>query len=151
MSWRIYHNKDYPFFSLSQTTNFRLFQTERVCRWQFQIWWQFQKVLQIGRKHLGKRRNCSLRAISPFSHSVFLRLVLQTCQNQDFLAKGLIHYLTAKFRPIQIESTCRQLDVAAVIKFVSCRKTLNEKKKMCYQHFFPLFVPQWCLKKSASL
>ena len=29
-----------------------------------------------GRKHSGKRRNCSLRAISPFSHCVFIRRVL---------------------------------------------------------------------------
>ena len=27
---------------------------------------KWQKVLQMGRKHCGKRRNCSLRAISPF-------------------------------------------------------------------------------------
>ena len=52
--------------TLSETTNFRLFQTERVCRRQFRIWWKLQKVLQTGRKHCGKRRNCSLRAISPF-------------------------------------------------------------------------------------
>ena len=52
--------------TLSQTTNFRRFQTERGCRRQFQIWWKWQKVLQTGRKHCGKRRNCSLRAISPF-------------------------------------------------------------------------------------
>ena len=26
------------FFTLSQTTNFKLYQTERVCRRQFQIW-----------------------------------------------------------------------------------------------------------------
>ena len=37
--------------TLSQTTNFRLFQTERVCRRQFQIWWQWQKMCQTGRKH----------------------------------------------------------------------------------------------------
>ena len=49
-----------------QTTNFRLFQTERVCRRQFQIWWKWQKIIQMGRKHCGKRRNCSLWAISPF-------------------------------------------------------------------------------------
>ena len=29
------------FLTLSRTTNFRLFQTERVCRWQFQIWWKW--------------------------------------------------------------------------------------------------------------
>ena len=53
-------------FTHYQTTNFRLFQTERVCRRQFQIWRKWQKVIQTGRKHCGKRRNCSLRAISPF-------------------------------------------------------------------------------------
>ena len=53
-----------------QTTNFRLFKTERVCRRQFQIWQKWQKVISMGRKHCGKRRNCSLRAISPFP-SVF--------------------------------------------------------------------------------
>ena len=47
-------------------TNFRLFQIERVCRRQFRIWWQWQKVLLTGRKHCGKRRNCSFWAISPF-------------------------------------------------------------------------------------
>ena len=47
-------------------TNFRLFQTERVCRRQFQFWQKWQKVIQTGRKHCGKRRNCSLWAISPF-------------------------------------------------------------------------------------
>ena len=42
------------------------YQTERVCLWQFQIWWNWQKVHQTGRKHCRKRRNCSLQAISPF-------------------------------------------------------------------------------------
>ena len=49
-----------------QTTNFRLFKTERACRGQFQIWQKWQKVIQTGRKHCEKRRNCSSRAISPF-------------------------------------------------------------------------------------
>ena len=49
-----------------QVTNFRLFQTERVCRPQFQTGRKWQKVIQTGRKHCGKTRNCSLRAISPF-------------------------------------------------------------------------------------
>ena len=52
--------------TLSQTTNFRLYQTQRVCRWWFQIWWKWQKVLKIDRKYCGKRRNCLLRAIFPF-------------------------------------------------------------------------------------
>ena len=49
-----------------QTTNLRLFQTERICRQQFQILQKLKKVIQTDRKHCGKRRNCSLRAISPF-------------------------------------------------------------------------------------
>ena len=48
-----------------QTKNFRLFQTQRVFI-QFLIWQKWQKALQTGRKHCRKRRNCSLRAISPF-------------------------------------------------------------------------------------
>ena len=40
-------------------TNFRLFHTETVCRRQFQIWRKWKKVIQTGRKHFGKRRNCS--------------------------------------------------------------------------------------------
>ena len=59
-----------------QTTNFRLFQTERVCRRQFQIWWKWQKVIQTGRKQCGKRRNCSLwkgftvwEWVNPFPHN----------------------------------------------------------------------------------
>ena len=55
-------------------TNFRLFQTERGSRRQFQISYKWQKVLKTGRKQFWKgrncslraRRNCSLRAISPF-------------------------------------------------------------------------------------
>ena len=52
--------------TLSQTTNFRLLQTKSVCRQQFQIWWKWQKVLQMSRKQCGKGRNCSSRASSPF-------------------------------------------------------------------------------------
>ena len=59
-----------------QTTNFRLFQTERVCRRQIQICRKWHKVIQAGRKHCGKRRNCSSRAISPFP-TVFSKGLLQ--------------------------------------------------------------------------
>ena len=37
-----------------QTTNFRLFQTERVCQRQFQVGQKWQKVIQMGGKHVGK-------------------------------------------------------------------------------------------------
>ena len=55
-----------------QMTYIRLFQTERVCRRQFQIWRKWKKVIETGRKHCGKRWNCLLRAISPFP-TVFLK------------------------------------------------------------------------------
>ena len=63
--------------TLSETTNFRLVQIERVCRQQFQFCWKWQKALKTGRKHCGKRRNCSYTSNFSFSH-VFKRLVLQT-------------------------------------------------------------------------
>ena len=47
-------------------TSFRLFWIKRLCRQQFQIWRKWQTVIQTSRKHCGKRRNCSSRAISPF-------------------------------------------------------------------------------------
>ena len=56
----------YPFLTHYQTTNFRLFLTERVSRRHFHISRKWKKVIQTGRKHCGKKRNCSLRAISPF-------------------------------------------------------------------------------------
>ena len=62
----ILHNIYWLVLTHYQTTNFRTFQTERVCRRQFQIWRKWKKVIQIGRKHCGKRRNCLLWAISPF-------------------------------------------------------------------------------------
>ena len=39
---------------------------QRVCWWQFLIWWMWQNVLQTGKTPCWKRRNCSLRVISPF-------------------------------------------------------------------------------------
>ena len=60
--------RQYGFISLThdQRTNFALFKTERVCRRQFQIWRKWQTAIQTGTKHCGKKRNCSLWAISPF-------------------------------------------------------------------------------------
>ena len=47
--------------TLSQTKTTRLFQTERVCRRLFLSLMKLgNKVLQKGREHCGKRRNCLL-------------------------------------------------------------------------------------------
>ena len=48
-----------------QTTNFILFQTERL-QTTISNLTKWQKVIQMGRKHCGKRRNCLLGSISPF-------------------------------------------------------------------------------------
>ena len=45
----------------------------------------------MGRKHCGKKRNCLLRAISPFPTVFFKRLVLQTRKKQGLFGKGLMY------------------------------------------------------------
>ena len=57
---------DIPALTHCQTTNFRRFQTEWFYRQQFQIWRKWKKVIQTGRKHCGRSRNCLLRGISLF-------------------------------------------------------------------------------------
>ena len=66
--------------TLSQTTNLKIFQTERVCRQQFQIWRIWLKVLQKSIKHCEKREKGEMARNKLFllSPSVFKRLVLQT-------------------------------------------------------------------------
>ena len=80
--YTLHENLGLTILTLSQTTKCRLFQTERVCRRQFQIGCKWQKVLQMGRKQL-VMSNFSL------SHSVFKGLALQTRKNQGLFGKGL--------------------------------------------------------------
>ena len=80
--------------TLSQMTNFRLFQIGRVCRRQFQISWKCQKVFQTSRKHCGTRRNCSLRAISPFPTVFSKDLYCRHVKTRACLGKGLTLYHT---------------------------------------------------------
>ena len=68
-------------------THFEHFQTENIADDNFRFDENLQKVLQKGRKHCGKRRNCSLRAISPFP-TVFSRLLLRTHKTRACLGKG---------------------------------------------------------------
>ena len=72
----------------SQRRNFRLFKTERVCWWHFQIWWKQQKVFQIGRKHRWKRKNCLLQAISPFSTVFSKDLYCKYMKTRAYLRKS---------------------------------------------------------------
>ena len=74
--------------TLSQTTNFRLFQTERVCRRQFQIWWKWQKALEMGRKHCGKKEKLLIWAISPFPTVFSKDLYCRHVKTRACLGKG---------------------------------------------------------------
>ena len=49
------------------------------------------KVLQIGRKHCGKRINCSLRAISPFPTVLSKYLYCRHVKTRACLGKGKSH------------------------------------------------------------
>ena len=71
-----------------KTTDFKLVQTERLCRQQFQIWQKWKKVIQTSRKHWEKEKLLVTSNFS-FSHSVFKRLVQQTCKSQGLFGKGL--------------------------------------------------------------
>ena len=76
------------YLTLTQTTNLRFFQTERISRRQFQSWWNWQKIIQMARKHWGKRRNCPLRAISPFPTVFSKVLYCRYVKSRVCLGKG---------------------------------------------------------------
>ena len=82
------HNYGFMLLTLSQTTNFRHFHTERFCRRQFEFWLKWRKVLKKGRKHCGKRRNCSLQAISPFPTVFSKDLYCRHVKTRACLGKG---------------------------------------------------------------
>ena len=89
--------KSLIFFNLSQTTNFSLFQIETVCRRQFQICWKWQKAPKQVENTVGKRRNCSLRAISPFpavfSKGMFCRHVkTRACLGKGYDKTHVMHF-----------------------------------------------------------
>ena len=76
--------------TLSQMTNSRLFQTERICL-QMTIS-NLMKMAEIslnGLKTLWEKEKLLVSSNFSFSHCVFKRLVLQTGKNQGLFAKGL--------------------------------------------------------------
>ena len=91
--------------------NFRLFQTERVCRQQLQIWRKWQKVIQMGRKHCGKGGIARYEQFLPFP---------QCFQKACFpgASKGVIVWEWVKFPVI---CTCFQFVKS---KILSCGKWL---------------------------
>ena len=75
--------------SFSQTTNFGLFQTERVCRLHnFRFDRNMAESSPDRSKICGKRRNCSLRAISPFPTVFSKDLYCTQVKSRACLGKG---------------------------------------------------------------
>ena len=94
----------------SQTTNFR------VCRQQFENDKKFSKWVE---NTVGKRRNCSLRAISPFP-SVFSKdFCCKHVKTMACLGKGKLFPKQQNFRLVQVESIIgrRQIEHGSKIKF----------------------------------
>ena len=118
--------------TLSQTTNFRPFRTERVCRWQFKFvenWRQFF----IWIKTLWEEEKLLVMSNFSFSHSVFKRLVLQTRKNQGLFGKGITDYQTANFKPGPNWKKLQTTFQSAFKVKNKChigRKTLCEKEKL---------------------
>ena len=74
-AFHLFHNVyewllSFSLLTLSQTTNFRHFQTERVCIQQFYVWLKWRKVLLKLRKHSVKEKLLNASNFS-FSHGVF--------------------------------------------------------------------------------
>ena len=98
--------------TFSQMTNFRLFQSERVCRRQFQISRKRKKVIQTGRKHCRKKEKLLITSNFSFSHSVFKRFVSQGRQKVSLCGNGLTLYQMTNFRLCQsIRRSRRQFQI----------------------------------------
>ena len=75
--------------TLSQTTNFRLFQIQKILQTTISHWMRMvESFSKKSRKHCGKRRNCSLRAISPFPTVFSKDLYRRHVKTRDCLGKG---------------------------------------------------------------
>ena len=57
-----------------------------------------KKVLETGRKHCGKRRNCSLLAISSFPTVFSKGLYCRHVKNQGLFGKGLINMFSTSLQ-----------------------------------------------------
>ena len=79
--------------TLSWTTNFKLFQPEKICRTTI---WNGRKFSRQVENTVEKEKLLDSSNFS-FSHSVFKRLVLQTRKSQGLFGKGLIVNNFSKF------------------------------------------------------
>ena len=138
--------------TLSQTTNFKLFQTKTVCRRQFKSDENDRKFSKRVENTVGKRRNCSLRAISPFP-TVFSRdLYCRHVKTRAFFGKGLtLHQMTnfwTKFKGLADNKP----NATKIIKMMICvfdrvENIVGKGGNAGYQHL--LLFPQ-CFQKASS-
>ena len=106
--------------TISQMAKFRLFQTKRVCRRQFRIRWKWQKVLEMGKKHCGKRRNCLLRAISPFPTVFSKDLYCKHIKARACLGKFVFFIVPQKKCFVgMLESACLSICVSICVQNTS--------------------------------
>ena len=82
----------------------------------------------MGRKHCGKRRNCSLQAISIFP-SVFKWFAMQTPKNQGLFRKGL----TLPKRQILDSSKLKYLVCRQKFQKWKWKKALEMGRKRCWK------------------
>ena len=130
------------FLTLSQTTIFRRFQTKRICR-HFQIRCKWYKLFQMSRKHRGKRRNCSLRAISPFPTVFSKDLYCRHVKTRACFGKTLLNKTTLTTL-YQIIRTFNNLQKRGLLK------TFWEKEKMLVTSTFLLFPKCSSFQKQTS-
>ena len=114
---------------------FRLF---RACRWQFQICLRnWQRVLQMGRIHCGRRRNCSL------CRHVKIGMCLWRFKKKYILLQMASHnYAWTSFSLNPFPNKPRFLRVCST----SPLKTLWEKEKLLVTSNFSFsqcFLPVW--------
>ena len=111
----------YIFFllTLSKTTNFRLFETERVWRQQFELDENGRKVSKQV-ETLWEKEKLLFRSNFSFSHSVFKRPLLQARKNQDLFWKGLSEYKCG-VRGREVERWPRNPEVPSSIAGSGCQ------------------------------
>ena len=86
---------------------------------------------------MGKRRNCSLRAISPFPHNVFYSRLFLMRQNEYLWSKGLIEifFLLVKFRHINPCTKRHILYYSKLKEFVDDKSLFDENGRTFSKRF----------------
>ena len=86
--------------TLSQTTNFRLLQIQRVCKMTISNLMKTAESSPKGKKTLGEKEKLLVASNFSFSHSVLKRLVLKTVKKPGLVWKGLtIYHTIPSFNP----------------------------------------------------